>query len=190
MRRSSSKEEEEEEKRRRRMSRGRRSGNIRNRRRRRRRRRNRRRRRRRHRRNRSRRRRNIQDDDTEDDGDCSYNGTVYLDTEDVPTSDPCVLCLCYSGEVRACVVPSGRENCRGFPPRDGECCPDSWECDDIDTTVPELRSEFQQSQLASAASRLMVAQLGNADRDQGLDLQLHQVLSFHSSLTTQVLVHL
>ena len=83
----------------------------------------------------------IMDDDIDNEKTtgCYYNGTAYFDAEDVPTSNPCSPYQRYNGEVvcaqRECIIPSCKENCTALPPRDGACCPDSWECmEDIITT--------------------------------------------------------
>ena len=65
-------------------------------------------------------------------GECFFEGTVYQDFEDVPSSNPCNLCYCSFGTVicaeRECLPPTGYDFCKPLPAREGECCPEQYEC--------------------------------------------------------------
>ena len=76
---------------------------------------------------------------------CEVNGTVYGNLEDVPSSNPCKLCQCLSGDVicaeQECFLPQG---CRALPLVEGECCPG------YDCSVPEEEEEVLETTPATA----------------------------------------
>ena len=71
-------------------------------------------------------------------GECYYNGNIYQDFDDVPSSNPCNLCYCSFGEVicaeRECLAPEGYEFCEPIPAEENQCCPTQWECNADSTT--------------------------------------------------------
>ena len=66
---------------------------------------------------------------------CNYNGSVYKNIEDLPSTNPCQLCLCFKGNViyheGECITPTVYENCGPIPVTDGACCTSSWDSGDF-----------------------------------------------------------
>ncbi|KAK8391066.1 hypothetical protein O3P69_017012 [Scylla paramamosain] len=81
---------------------------------------------------------------------CEKNGEVYMDGEDVPSSDPCDLCSCWSGEIicahRECEVPED-QNCVPVDDPSDSCCPTKYNCDvpDMTTTPAEDSSDTEET---------------------------------------------
>lgn len=89
--------------------------------------------------------------------DCSHNDTTYSDGELVTTDQPCEHCYCMRGDivcaVQECGTPLDMEgkNCTARPPRDGECCPDVYDCESK-SDVSSPSADLPKSEEESAAT--------------------------------------
>ncbi|KAJ2952736.1 hypothetical protein O0L34_g7090 [Tuta absoluta] len=67
--------------------------------------------------------------------DCIENDQLYPDGALIKTDKPCEHCYCMKGDivcvVQECGTPMENEgkNCTSVPPRDGQCCPDTYICE-------------------------------------------------------------
>lgn len=76
--------------------------------------------------------------------DCIEDDQLYPDGALIKTEKPCQHCYCMKGDivcvVQECGTPMENEgkNCTSLPPREGQCCPDTYICegDDITTKAP------------------------------------------------------
>lgn len=77
--------------------------------------------------------------------DCVHNDQIIADGALITTEKACEHCYCMKGDivcvVQECGAPMENEgkNCTSLPPREGQCCPDTYICegDDLNTDIPE-----------------------------------------------------
>ena len=84
---------------------------------------------------------------------CNVGDIVYEDDDEVPSEDPCNVCICDGGQIfcvkMKCTTPEGKENCTPLPAPEGKCCPEEFECgddveimdDDVDSIPDEQSTE-------------------------------------------------
>lgn len=67
--------------------------------------------------------------------DCIHNNIHYIDGELINTDQPCEHCYCMRGDIVCAVQECGRplemhgKNCTARLPKEGECCPQVYECE-------------------------------------------------------------
>ncbi|CAB3224573.1 unnamed protein product [Arctia plantaginis] len=77
--------------------------------------------------------------------DCVHNDQIIADGALITTEKACEHCYCMKGDivcvVQECGAPMENEgkNCTSLPPREGQCCPDTYICegDDFNTDIPD-----------------------------------------------------
>lgn len=68
--------------------------------------------------------------------DCIYNNEIYADGALVKKDIPCEHCYCMKGDIVCAVqecgpTPLDKVNCTALPIREGQCCPDTYDCENI-----------------------------------------------------------
>lgn len=66
--------------------------------------------------------------------DCVYNNEIYADGALVKKDIPCEHCYCMKGDIVCAVqecgpTPLDKVNCTALPRREGQCCPDTYDCE-------------------------------------------------------------
>ncbi|KAH0807761.1 hypothetical protein GEV33_015030 [Tenebrio molitor] len=66
--------------------------------------------------------------------DCIHNNEIYADGALVIKDKPCEHCYCMRGDIVCAVqecspTPLDKVNCTALPPKEGQCCPDNYECE-------------------------------------------------------------
>ncbi|XP_023017526.2 tenectin [Leptinotarsa decemlineata] len=90
--------------------------------------------------------------------DCIYQNQVYIDGALVKKDVPCEKCYCMRGDIICAVqecgpTPLDKVNCTALPTKEGQCCPDTYDCEmlseedlttlsyyDVPTTQPTIIS--------------------------------------------------
>ncbi|XP_030747785.1 mucin-16 isoform X2 [Sitophilus oryzae] len=84
--------------------------------------------------------------------ECIFNGQAYSDGELVKKDIPCEKCYCMRGDIVCAVqecgpTPLDKVNCTALPVREGQCCPDTYDCAGVIeeelTTLSSTTSEFE-----------------------------------------------
>ncbi|XP_060810790.1 mucin-2 [Amyelois transitella] len=76
--------------------------------------------------------------------DCVHNDQIFPDGTSIKTEKACEHCYCMKGDivcvVQECGTPMENEgkNCTSQPPRDGQCCPDTYICEGDEVTTESL----------------------------------------------------
>ncbi|XP_065557879.1 uncharacterized protein LOC136025816 isoform X2 [Artemia franciscana] len=85
-------------------------------------------------------------------GMCFRNGEAFVDGALVPTDDPCEHCYCMHGDIVCAVQECGKpmqplgDNCVAIAPKEGQCCPEAYECYTTSTEVDIVPSDGQQQE--------------------------------------------
>ncbi|XP_026329561.1 titin [Hyposmocoma kahamanoa] len=80
--------------------------------------------------------------------DCIEDDQLYPDGALIKTEKPCQHCYCMKGDivcvVQECGTPMENEgkNCTSLPPREGQCCPDTYICEGDEMTTKEPFEEI------------------------------------------------
>lgn len=80
--------------------------------------------------------------------DCIEDDQLYPDGALIKTEKPCQYCYCMKGDivcvVQECGTPMENEgkNCTSLPPREGQCCPDTYICEGDEMTTKEPFEEI------------------------------------------------
>lgn len=75
--------------------------------------------------------------------DCVYNNEIYADGALVKKDIPCEHCYCMKGDIVCAVqecgpTPLDKVNCTALPTSEGQCCPDTYDCENA---VGEISTE-------------------------------------------------
>ncbi|CAD7077561.1 unnamed protein product [Hermetia illucens] len=102
-----------------------------------------------------------------DSSSCVYNDETFADGALIPDTKPCEHCYCMKGDivcaVQECAIPiehPNGKNCTYLPPPAGECCPQSYICqdDDIIHNILDEKHDLESSHVDGAITT--VASLG------------------------------
>lgn len=80
--------------------------------------------------------------------DCIYNNEIYADGALVKKDIPCEHCYCMKGDIVCAVqecgpTPLDKVNCTALPIREGQCCPDTYDCENaIEEEITTMAAEY------------------------------------------------
>lgn len=79
--------------------------------------------------------------------DCVYNNEIYADGALVKKDIPCEHCYCMKGDIVCAVqecgpTPLDKVNCTALPTREGQCCPDTYDCENAIEEVSTQGYEY------------------------------------------------
>lgn len=149
--------------------------------------------------------------------ECVENDQLYPDGALIKTEKPCVHCYCMKGDivcvVQECGTPMENEgkNCTSLPPREGQCCPDTYICEgdelateistksfedtyeDISTMQPPRRVSIEGSgyrnepdELPYTETPTAISELEGSGEEQEPEKQLpHDIITPEQGVTTE-----
>lgn len=106
--------------------------------------------------------------------ECLHNGVQYIDGELINTDQPCEHCYCMRGDIVCAVQDCGRplemhgKNCTARIPKDGECCPQIYECDGDAASTSTISSattlEYENVHTTTQRSAERIDDSGNTEK--------------------------
>lgn len=106
--------------------------------------------------------------------ECLHNGIQYIDGELINTDQPCEHCYCMRGDIVCAVQDCGRplemhsKNCTARLPKEGECCPQIYECESDAESTSTISSattlEYENVHTTTQGSSEWIDNSGNAGK--------------------------